>query len=120
MKNNFDPNLPIYLQVMDEIKRNIFNKMYQMGDKIPSVRELALMYGVNPNTIQKALSELERNGLLRGERAVGRYVTEDETILKKEMETITRDMIGTFLKEMFNLGFTKEEIINAIKETEVK
>ena len=67
-----NPNLPIYLQVMDEIKKEIVTQVYLPQQKIPSVRELALKYNVNPNTIQKALSELEREELLRSERAIGR------------------------------------------------
>ena len=64
MKNDFDPNLPIYIQVMEEIKKEIFASEYLPGSKLASVRELALEYGVNPNTIQKALSELERTGII--------------------------------------------------------
>ena len=64
MKNDFDPNLPIYIQVMEEIKKEIFASEYLPGSKLASVRELALEYGVNPNTIQKALSELERTGIV--------------------------------------------------------
>ena len=70
---DFDTNLPIYLQIMTEIKRLIITGTYKPSQKIPSVRELAIDYGVNPNTVQRALSELEREGLVASERTSGRF-----------------------------------------------
>lgn len=90
MKNDFDPNLPIYIQVMEEIKKEIFASEYLPGSKLASVRELALEYGVNPNTIQKALSELERTGIIYSRRALGRFVSEDSNLISE-------------LKKMFHL-----------------
>lgn len=116
MKNNFDPNIPIYLQVMEEIKKDIFNKKYLPGNKIPSVRELALQYAVNPNTIQKSLSELERDGLLRSERAIGRFVTDEIETVKRVRKEMMEEIIKKFLEEMRKLGFSKEETINKINE----
>lgn len=116
MKNNFDPNLPIYLQVMDEITKGIFSKHYAPGDKIASVRELALLYSVNPNTIQKALSELERVGILRSERAVGRYVTDDLELINQLRYSRTGEKVKVFVGEMRELGYNQEGIIHAIIE----
>ena len=73
-KINFDPKFPIYLQVMEAIRKDILAGRLKPGDKVPSVRELASQLGVNPNTIQKALSELEREGLLESARTSGRFV----------------------------------------------
>lgn len=119
MKHKFDSNLPIYLQVMEEIKKDIINKKYVLGDKIPSVRELALYYGANPNTIQKALSELEREGLLRSERAVGRYVTDQKeriSVLKKEASDT---IVENFIRNMKEIGFTKADIIKIIEKSKL-
>ena len=74
---NFDSKMPIYLQIMDEIKRWIVTDVYQPSQKIPSVRELAVEFGVNPNTVQRALSELERSGLVASERTSGRFICND-------------------------------------------
>lgn len=116
MKYNFDPNLPIYLQVIEEIKRDIFNERYLPGSKIPSVRELALQYGVNPNTIQKSLTELEREGLLRSERAVGRYVTDDTNSINKAQKEVSDGVVDNFIKEMKALGFSITQIVSMINE----
>ena len=88
MSFSFDSNIPIYLQVMEDIKIKIANGEYSINARIESVRELALKYGVNPNTVQRALQELEREGLLHAERTSGRFITDDlEKInqCKKEM-----------------------------------
>lgn len=116
MKNSFDPNLPIYLQVMDEIKKEVFTHHYVPGGKIASVRELALQYSVNPNTIQKALSELEREGLLHSERAVGRYVTEDLELINRLRNEISKEKVKTFVSEMSGLGYDHNGIIEVVKE----
>ncbi|WP_041139997.1 GntR family transcriptional regulator [Beduini massiliensis] len=116
MKNSFDPNLPIYLQVMDEIKKDVFTHHYLPGHKIASVRELALQYSVNPNTIQKALSELERVGLLHSERTVGRFVTEDLELIDRLRYEISHEKVHTFVSEMKGLGYDRQGIIDAIDE----
>lgn len=116
MKNEFDPNLPIYLQVMEEIKKDIFVGKYHCGDKIASVRELALVYSVNPNTIQKALSELERTGIIYSKRAQGRYVSEDINLINTLKKEVSNRKIQTFLNEMMEIGYDKNMIIKMIKE----
>ena len=76
-----DNDRPIYLQLMERIQHDIISGVYKPGDKIPSVRDLALDAAVNPNTMQKALSELERSGLLYSQRTSGRFITDDEKLL---------------------------------------
>lgn len=121
MKYDFDPNLPIYLQVMTEIKKEIFTKISMPGQKIASVRDLALKYTVNPNTIQKALSELEREGLLYSERAVGRYVTNDEELILQKKQELLETIVTDFIKQMQDIGCDSIEISNVItKITEKK
>ena len=80
---NLDDSRPIYLQLMERIQHDIISGVYQPGDKLPSVRDLALDAAVNPNTMQKALSELERGGLVYSHRTSGRFITDDSTLLKK-------------------------------------
>ena len=116
MKYDFDPNLPIYIQVMDEIKKKIFNGYYGSGVKIDSVRELALEYSVNPNTIQKALSELERENLLYSKRSMGRFVSEDVELIEKMKSEIINEKVKVFINEMCELGCNKSNIIELIKE----
>ena len=116
MKYDFDPNLPIYIQVMDEIKKKIFNGYYGSGAKIDSVRELALEYSVNPNTIQKALSEVERENLLYSKRSMGRFVSENEELIKKMKLEIINEKVKIFIEEMCELGYDKNDIIELIKE----
>lgn len=116
MKYDFNNNLPIYIQVMDEIKKKIFNGSYLFGTKIDSVRDLALEYGVNPNTVQKALSELEREGLLYSKRSSGRFVSEDIELIENFKKEIIVEKIKIFVKEMEELGYSKEEIIKLIEE----
>ena len=81
----FNNSVPIYLQIVSEIKKQIVSGKLIPGERIPSVRELALTYKVNPNTMQKALIELEENGLIKTERTNGKFVTEDENIINKFM-----------------------------------
>lgn len=114
----FNPNLPIYLQVMDEIKKEIVTKVYLPQQKIPSVRELALKYDVNPNTIQKALSELEREELLRSERAVGRFVTDRLEVIEQLRISLSTDAVKEYITKMETLGFSREEMVKVIKEYE--
>ena len=116
MKYDFDPNLPIYIQVMDEIKKKIFNGYYGSGVKIDSVRELALEYSVNPNTIQKALIELERDNLLYSKRSMGRFVSEDAELIEKMKSEIINEKVKVFINEMCELGCNKNDIIELIKE----
>ncbi|WP_296876872.1 GntR family transcriptional regulator [Thomasclavelia sp.] len=118
MKYEFDSNLPIYLQVMEIIKNEIFDHHYNPGDKIASVREMALAYGVNPNTIQKALNELERTGIIYSKRAVGRYVGEDIELIERMKKEVINEKIAAFLNEMQEMGYDKNMIIKMIEEFE--
>ncbi|MCR5666318.1 MAG: GntR family transcriptional regulator [Eubacterium sp.] len=107
---NLDNNSAIYLQLMNEIERRIITGQYLPGTRLDSVRELASEAGVNPNTMQKALSELERSGLVYSQRTSGRFVTDDgERIERMKME-IAKQAAKEFLKQMRELGFSTEEI----------
>ena len=111
----FNNSVPIYLQIVSEIKKQIVSGKLIAGERIPSVRELALTYKVNPNTMQKALIELEENGLIKTERTNGKFVTEDENIINKIKNDYADNLTQNYLSEMISLGITKQEIKERIK-----
>lgn len=101
---------PIYLQLMEQLKLRIISGAYLPGSKVPAVRELAAEASVNPNTMQKALSELERDGLLYANRTSGRFITEDISMIEALKFDLAQEQLTLFLEQMEKLGFTKEEI----------
>lgn len=101
---------PIYLQLMEQLKIMIISGTYPPGSKLPSVRELAAKAAVNPNTMQKALSELEREGLVFTNRTSGRFITEDADMIKKMRTDLAKEQLAAFLAQMEQLGFSREEI----------
>lgn len=113
---NLDDNRPIYLQLMERIQHDIISGVYKPGDKIPSVRDLALDAAVNPNTMQKALSELEREGLLYSQRTSGRFITEDEAMIKKMKKDLASEHICHFFEQMRRLGFSDSETLEMIQD----
>uniref|UniRef100_A0A7V4E476 GntR family transcriptional regulator n=1 Tax=candidate division WOR-3 bacterium TaxID=2052148 RepID=A0A7V4E476_UNCW3 len=116
IKPEFDPNLPIYLQIMNFVKKLIVRGILKPGDKVPSVRDMALFLGVNPNTVQKAYEELEREGTIFTRRGQGNFVSEDENIVDKIKERMVKDLIEKYRKELEELGLSKGEIFNLLKE----
>lgn len=111
-----DEGRPIYPQLMDEIRFRIITEVYKAGDKIPSVRELAVEAKVNANTMQKALTELEREGLVLTSRSTGRTVTEDTEKIRLIRKEMAEKEIDRFVAYMQGLGFTLEEIQALIAE----
>jgi len=116
MKWNFTEGIPIYTQIVDEITMRIAGGSYSPGDKLPSVRELAIDAGVNPNTMQKALAELERRELVHSERTSGRYVTEDENILRTLKAELSNKYYVEFEEKLRGIGMTDSEITEAVKK----
>ena len=114
---NLDDSHPIYLQLMERIQHDIISGVYQPGDKLPSVRDLALEAAVNPHTMQKALSELERSGLVYSHRTSGRFITDDSTLLKKIKTDLAQEYIGSFLEQMSRLGISRSETLEMIIQT---
>ena len=109
---------PIYAQILERIQMQIVSGVYQPGTKIPSVRALAAAPGVNPNTMQKALAELERSGLVMTQRTSGRVVTEDLNMIKEIRNQLAGEQVKEFVKKMKDLGFDREDIIDLLtKET---
>ena len=115
MKWQFSNDAPIYSQLIAQIKVGIVSGAFPPGERLPSVRDLATEAGVNPNTMQRALADLERQGLLYTNRTSGRYVTEDEEMITKIRERIAEERICAFLESMSQLGFTQEQVLGLIQ-----
>ena len=112
---NLDADKPIYAQLVEIIQMQIISGQYRAGDRLPSVRELAAEASVNPNTMQKALAELERNGLIYTQRTTGRMVTEDNTLVGQTRTQLADEYIRNFFRIMKKLGYSEEEIIILVK-----
>ena len=117
MSEQFDSSRPIYAQLVERLKARILAGTYPPGGHLDSVRDLAAAAGVNPNTMQKALSELERSGLVYSQRTSGRFITEDETMLKQLKSQLAEEHIRDFFEKMRQLGFQTEETLALIQET---
>lgn len=107
---NLDSSRPIYLQIIERVQMDIITGRYQPGDKLPSVRDLAQEAAVNPNTMQKALSELERSGLIYSQRTSGRFITEDKELIHQMKKELAAAEVSAFVAHMKQLGITPEEI----------
>ena len=114
---NLDPQRPIYAQIIERVQLDIVTGHYAPGSRLPSVRELAAQAAVNPNTMQRALSELEGSGLIYAQRTSGRFITEDEKLLKKMKMDLATEHIHQFFEQMHHLGFSDEETLELIRET---
>lgn len=112
----FDNDRPIYAQILEYIMVDIVSGKYNPGDKLPSVRELAQTAAVNPNTMQKALTELERMGMVHTERTAGRYITEDLEKIQRARLNIAKKHAVVFIKKMKELGYSKTEINDLLQK----
>ena len=112
---NFRNDQPIYSQLTQRLTEAIVSGIYAPGEKLPSVRELAVEAGVNPNTVQRALSELERDGLVFSQRTAGRFVTENENMIVNAKLRIADERVSEFLRSMKTLGCGRQEIISLIE-----
>ena len=106
---------PIYVQIVERLKMRIVSGIYSPGGKIPSVRELAAEAGVNPNTMQKALGDLEREGLVYTQRTSGKTVTEDEALIRQMRESIAADETRTYLLKLKGLGMDASDGIKLVQ-----
>ena len=112
----FDNERPIYVQLVEKIRMEIISGGLKPGERIPSVRELALAVKVNPNTMQKALVELESEGLLYTERTNGKFVTDNQELINKMKKDLAREKVNLFLEDMKNIGISQEEAIQYLQE----
>ncbi len=113
---NLTSDRPIFMQIIEIMQLSIVSGKYAPGDKLPSVRELATEAAVNPNTMQKALQELERSGLVYSKRTSGRFITEDLNMIEEIKSTLAREKIEIFLQGMQSLGFDIEETISLMNQ----
>ncbi|MBE5934735.1 MAG: GntR family transcriptional regulator [Lachnospiraceae bacterium] len=116
MKCEFDNNIPIYIQLVEELKICIISGEFTAGERLPSVRELALSTKVNPNTMQRALAELENLELVYTERTNGRFVTKDKEIIESYRKEYAVQIAEKFFTGMENIGFNKKEAIEYISK----
>ena len=113
---NFNDSAPIYLQIVNTLKRNIASGAYPPGSRLPSVRDLALEAGVNPNTMQRALSELERSGLVNSQRTAGRFITEDASALLDLRKSMSEEIVTQLIAKLRGLGMSGEQILDTVRE----
>lgn len=111
MQFQFDNERPIYLQLIDQLELYIVSGQLTPGERLPSVRDLALQAKANPNTIQRALAELEALGLIFTERTNGKFITKDQKLIKKYREQFAATKTQKYIQDMTDLGFAKHEII---------
>ncbi|MFC9706843.1 GntR family transcriptional regulator [Paenibacillus sp. NPDC056933] len=116
MSIEFDNNLPIYLQIMQYIKRQIVTGALKAGDKIPSVRELAAELQINPNTVQRTFQELEREEVVETKRGLGRYVTSEESKIMTIKKEMAGELLERFLTGMQELGIEEQDIVTIVAD----
>ena len=114
--DEFNASKPIYLQLADRINRQIVSKELKAGQKLQSVRDMAISYNVNPNTIQRTYSELERVGILESRRGKGTFVTEQEDRLNQLRGNLKDEQIQTFVQVMQEMGYSSYEIISGLQD----
>ncbi|HEX2938087.1 MAG TPA: GntR family transcriptional regulator [Ruminiclostridium sp.] len=115
MKIEFSSASPIYIQIIGEIKREIVSGERQPGSKVETVRDMAQEMGVNPNTVQRAFAQLEREGLMYTERTTGRFITSDVDLIKKVKEESVVSSIAEFVGLMQKSGFSKDDILRLVQ-----
>lgn len=120
MQWQFRDDAPIYTQLVEQIKLRIASGVFAPGQRLPAVREFAMDAGVNPNTMQRALAELEREGLVFSQRTAGRFVTEDSEMIRQTKEELAQQQLEQFLQAMARLGYRREEIVALVKSIDTK
>ncbi len=110
-----DDRLPIYLQIIDRFKRGIVKGEMEAGARVPSIRDMAILLRVNPNTVQRAYQEMERDGVIFSKRGMGFFVTEDEDRVLNIKQDLAQTSIERFLEEMRALGLTDQQIMDSLQ-----
>ncbi len=115
MEWNLEADRPIYTQLIEQIQLRILSGVYPAGSKLPSVRDMAAEASVNPNTMQRALAQLEKECLVQTNRTSGRLITEDVEMIKKVRDSLAKEQISVFFEKMHQLGFEKDETLSIIQ-----
>ncbi len=113
----FDNNIPIYIQLLEQIKIHIISGRLKSGERLPSVRELAMQLKVNPNTLQRALQDLEEIGLIYTERTNGKFVTQDNALIEKYKKEYAYELSVKYFENMKNIGFDRAQVIEYLERT---
>ena len=116
MDHIFDNERPIYVQLVEKLRIEIVSGKLKIGERLPSVRELALTTRVNPNTMQKALAELEIEGLIYTERTNGKFVTDNKELIEKIKRKLAEEKVNNYINDMKNIGITYEEAVQYLQE----
>ncbi len=111
---DYENNIPIYLQVINRIKKDMIQGKLPMGAKLPSTRDMAVLYHINPNTAGRIYKEMEQQNMCYTKRGLGTFVTEDATVFAAMKEAMADEVLESFIKEMKELGYTKEEAISVV------
>lgn len=117
MASVFENNIPIYLQLVEQIKLDIISGTISAGERLPSVRDMALQLKVNPNTVQKALVELEGIGLVFTERTNGKFVTEDCALIEKHRQEYADTITAKYIETMQKVGLSADDVLTLIKNS---
>ena len=112
----FDNERPIYVQLVEKLRIEIVSGKLKSGERMPSVRELAVTTKVNPNTMQKALAELENEGLIYTERTNGKFVTDNKELIDKIKRKLAEEKVNNYINDMKNIGITYEQSIQYLQE----
>ena len=113
----FRNDIPIYSQLIEQIELRIVSGVYAPGERLQSVRDMSMEAGVNPNTMQRALQELERQGMVYSQRTAGRFVTEDSAIIAAAKKALAKKHIEDYIQSMAKIGFSGEEMIAVLAES---
>ena len=111
----FDNERPIYIQLVEKLRINIVSNKLKAGERLPSVRELAVIAKVNPNTMQKALNELENEGLIYTQRTNGKFVTDDRKIIERVKKELSKEKVNNYLIDMKNIGIEYDEALEYLQ-----
>lgn len=112
----FDNDRPIYIQLVEQLKQYIISGVFKTGERLPSVRDLAIQIKVNPNTVQKALIELENQKLIYTERTNGKFVTKDKKLIENVKKELAGEKVQRYFQDMQRLGISKEKAISYLQE----
>lgn len=116
MTTKYESDKPIYLQIIDRISKEIVRGVLKPGDKLPSVREMAIQSGVNPNTIQRTYSEMERMEIVETRRGQGTFVTEDSGMVEHLRKSMEASVVESFVQSMREIGVSETEIIHSVEQ----
>ena len=111
----FDNDRPIYIQLVEQLKECIVAGKFKSGEKLPSVREFAMQIKVNPNTVQKALAEIENQKLIYTERTNGKFVTENEELIENVKKELANQKVQKYFQDMNKLGINKQDAITYLQ-----